>query len=59
VQRGQLGCNGPIRHSRLRDADGIRVCRLDHAVEGSDTDGGLGLLTGQLASMEVGVEPNF
>ena len=39
-----------------RDADGARASRPDHAIEDSDPDGGLGLLTGQLAGMQVVAE---
>jgi hypothetical protein len=59
VQRDQHRHSGPIRSIRLCDANGIGASGIDHAVQDSDTDGSFGLLTGQLASMEVGVEPNF
>jgi hypothetical protein len=53
VQRSQCGRSEPIRAPGSRDADGVRASGLDHAVEDSDTDGSFGLLTGQLAGMEV------
>src|SRR5687768_12641768 len=56
VQRAQRRRSGPIRSGRLCDADGLRASRIDHAVEDGDADGSLGLLTGQLAGMEVVAE---
>jgi hypothetical protein len=56
VQRAQRGRSGPIRSGRLCDADGLRASGLDHAVEDGDADGSLGLLTGQLAGLEVVAE---
>ena len=59
VQQAQRRRSGPIRSDRLRDADGIRASCIDHAVEDSDADGSFGLLTGQLAGMEMVAEGAF
>jgi len=53
VQRDQRGRSELIRDLQLRDANGVQASHIDHAVEDSDADGGLGLLTGQLAGMQV------
>jgi hypothetical protein len=36
--------------------DAVPASGIDHAVQDSDTDGGLGLLTGKLAGMEMVAE---
>src|SRR5688572_19676317 len=56
VQGYRFGRSGPIRPDRLRNADGVRASGINHAVEDSDADASLGLLTGQLARMEVVAE---
>jgi hypothetical protein len=56
VRRDQRGRSGPIRPPTLRDADGVRASGIDHAVQDDDTDGGFGVLTGQLAGMETVAE---
>src|SRR3954468_22557571 len=56
VQRDGCGRKCPIRDLWLRDANGVRASGLDHAVEDGHPKGGLGLLTGQLTSMEAAAE---
>jgi hypothetical protein len=53
VQRDRAGRRRRIHSGRLCDADGGRASGIDHAVEDSDADDSLGLLTGQLSSMQV------
>jgi hypothetical protein len=53
VQQDRPGRRGRIHSGRLCDADEGRASGIDHAVEDSDADDSLGLLTGQLSSMQV------